>query len=304
MKPLNQETSAFIFPGQGSQYVGMGIGLVEANSFVAPIFQQADAALNFPISNLAFYGPAEILNKTFNAQPALVMVSAACLEIMRYQSILPDLVAGHSLGEYSALFAAEVLSLKDTLRLVRCRGELMEKAYPAGKGGMAAIIQLGVKELEKACSEAAEFGYVGIANYNCPGQLVISGEKLAVDKASLLAKERGATRVVPLNVSGPFHSPLMEDAAKAFAVELEKYDFKNPKMRFFTNVGGKELTSGEQIKRTLVKQLTECVSWDTQIRTMIRAGAKHFHEVGPGRVLSGFLRRIDKELSISNMGGK
>ncbi len=279
----------------------MGADLREKRQFVGEIFEEADQVLGFPISELMFKGPLPTLSLTVNAQPALLTVSVAALEIMRRENILPDIVAGHSLGEYSALVAAGVVSYHDALRIVRRRGELMAEACPEGQGGMAAVLGLDVEKVEEVCQAASDAGWVGIANFNCPGQLVISGENAGLEKASRLAKEEGAKRVVPLKVSGPFHSPLMKKAAEELAVELEKFEFKDPALRFFTNVRGRELKSGEEIKRSLVDQLTSCVVWDVQVRKIIEAGATQFFEVGPGKVLRGLMRRINSQMLIKSV---
>lgn len=283
---------AVIFPGQGAQEVGMGKDFYDHFPEARRIFDIADSTLGFPISDLCFGGPAEKLALTENTQPAVLTVSIAIYEVLKSLGFNPEMTAGHSLGEYSALVAAEVLDFKDALHLVRRRGLLMEEAVPAGEGGMAAVIGLSPGEVRDICSETD--GTVVPANFNCPGQIVISGEAEAVQRAGKRAEDKGAKRVVFLDVSGPFHSPLMEPAARGLAEEAGRYVFRDASIPLVSNVDGKIYTDSEKIKENLIAQVKEPVLWEASIKTMLDAGITTFVEAGPGRVLTGFMRKIDR----------
>ncbi len=286
--------TAFLFPGQGAQYIGMGRELFEHFDIVRKTFDQADKILNENFVNLIFHGTEEDIRKTENTQPGILMVSTAISELLRSRGIVPAMTAGLSLGEYSALVAAGAISYEDALPLVRKRGQLMNEAVPAGKGAMAAVIALDADKLTACCEQAAAFGTVGIANYNCPGQLVLTGEVAAVQKASALAKEAGAKMVVPLQVSGPFHSPLLEPAGKALAVELDRIAIKDPEIPVITNVEASPVSAAADVKRLLIQQVSHPVRWEDSIRYMLSCGVDIFLELGPGKTLTGFMKRIDR----------
>ncbi|GAW28408.1 ACP S-malonyltransferase [Carboxydocella sp. ULO1] len=289
---------AFVFPGQGSQYVGMGKNLAETYPEAAAVFQEADAVLGFKLSELCFNGPETELVRTANTQPALLTVSVAALRVLAKAGIQPAMVAGHSLGEYSALVAAEVLSFADALRLVRRRGELMQEAAPPGTAGMAAILGLEREQVVAVCREAETLGVVEPANFNCPGQIVIAGEKAALEKAMELAKARGAKRVVTLNVSGPFHSSLMLPAARGLAPALDEVEFYPPQVPVVVNVSGRILTDPKMLKQSLLLQVQKSVLWEDCIQTMVAAGVDTFIEVGAGKVLSGLIKQINKGVRV------
>ncbi|WP_018249678.1 ACP S-malonyltransferase [Orenia marismortui] len=292
---------AFIFPGQGSQKVGMGFDLAEEFSAVKEIFEEADNSIDIDVSKLCFEGPEEDLKKTANTQPAILATSIAIYRLLLEKGIEPDVVAGHSLGEYSALVAGGVLDFPDAIKLVRKRGQLMTEADPSGKGTMAAIIGLTADEVEKVCEEGGQYGVVEPANFNCPGQVVISGEKEAVTKAADLAKDAGAKKAIVLNVSGPFHSSLMKSAGDKLAKELEEVNFNDAKIPVVTNINAKFTTQAEEFSNALIKQISGSVRWEESIKAMIEDGVDTFIEVGPGRVLKGFMRRIDRSVTALNI---
>lgn len=290
---------AFIFPGQGSQVVGMGKSLVDSYNGSKQIFEQADNALNFSLSNLIFEGPQEELTKTTNTQPALLTTSIAILEFFKEFGIKPDYVAGHSLGEYSALVAANVLSFEDGVKAVRKRGELMEAAVPNGEGSMAAILGLDRDKLKEITEEITKDGHaVQLANMNCPGQIVISGTKTGVEIASAKAKEVGAKRAITLEVSGPFHSELMKPAAGKFSDVLDGITMSNAEVTVIGNVTASEMTDADLIKSKLVEQLYSPVLWEDSVQKMIDLGVDTFIEIGPGKVLSGLVKKINRTVKI------
>jgi [acyl-carrier-protein] S-malonyltransferase len=286
---------AFQFPGQGSQQVGMGKGLAERFPTAARIFARADEILGFPLSHLCFEGPAEVLNDTINAQPAILTASVAALRVLEERGESPACVAGHSLGEFTALVAANALTFEDALLLVRERGRLMKEAGARRPGGMAAILGLDAEEVAAICERVSQEtgGYVGVANDNCPGQVVISGDETALAAGIEAMQAAGARRVVRLAVSIAAHSPLMAEAAAAFRHVLEKVPLRRPRIPFIANATADELTEPESIREALVRQLTSPVRWRGSVREMIRRGVARFVEVGPGDVLTGLLRRID-----------
>lgn len=286
---------AFIFPGQGSQTVGMGQKLAENNEKSAAYFKVADETLQTPLSSLIFNGPQEELTLTINAQPALLTTSIAILEYFRESNIQADYVAGHSLGEYSALVAAGAFTFEEAVYAVRKRGEFMEAAVPNKEGTMAAILGLDREPLAEVTEKITEEGFpVQLANLNCPGQIVISGSRKGVELASEKAKEVGAKRALPLDVSGPFHSSLMRPAAEKFKDVLNGMNIVEAKIPVITNVMAEPITDADMIKEKLVEQLYSPVQWEDSVRKMIELGVETFIEIGPGKVLSGLVKKIDK----------
>ena len=287
-------TVAFLFPGQGSQTVGMGRDLAAMYPVAQATFDEADAALGYKLSQLCWEGPEEKLKMTEVTQPAILTVSVAAFRVLREKGIAPNLVAGHSLGEYSAHVAAGTLSFEDAVRIVRNRGKYMQEAVPAGQGAMAAILALALPEIEKVCAEAAQGEVVSAANINSPGQIVISGAKAAVERAAELAKQRGAKRAVMLPVSAPFHCALMQPAQDRLAAELKAATFHPMNTPLVTNVDAEASTSPDKARDALIRQVTGAVRWTDCVQTLISKGADSFVEVGPGTVLCGLMRQIDR----------
>lgn len=289
---------AFIFPGQGSQVVGMGKELAENHESVMSVFQQADERLNVNLSELIFSGTQEELTKTTNAQPALLTTSIAIYEQLQAAGIKADYMAGHSLGEYTALVAAKALPFADGVYAVRRRGEFMEEAVPNREGTMAAVLGLEREKLKEVTDQATSEGaHVGLANLNCPGQIVISGTRAGVDRATVLAKEAGAKRVLPLEVSGPFHSELMKPASRRLAEVLDELAFSEAEVPVVANVNATAMTHPEEIKARLLEQLYSPVLWEDCVQAMIRLGVDTFVEIGPGKVLSGLVKKIDRSVT-------
>ena len=294
--------TAFVFPGQGSQKVGMLKDLYEAYPIVRERFAQADEALGYSISQLCFEGPDTELVKTANTQPAILTASVACYEVLKEKGFTPDIVGGHSLGEYSALVAAGVLDFKEAVYVVHKRGEYMQEAVPLGEGAMAAILALPREAVVRICGEVNDtVGSVQAVNFNCPGQIVIAGATKAVEVAAEKMKEAGAKRAVMLPVSAPFHSRLMEPAAKRLQEELDKIEVKNAQIPVVANITGEILTDGATIKAALVKQAAAPVLWEDCVATMINFGVTRFVEVGPGKVLTGFTKKINKAMELANV---
>jgi len=291
---------AYVFPGQGSQAVGMGRDLYQDFNAARTVFDQADEALGFAISRLCFDGPEDELHQTINAQPAIVTTSFACLEASRERGDLPParFVAGHSLGEYTALAAVGVLDFADAVYLARERGRLMHEAGQLTPGGMAAIIGLEEGPLAELCAETG----AQIANINCPGQIVISGAEENLNQAVELAKSRGAYRVIPLQVSGAFHTPLMQPAVDGMAKVIAKLEFKNPTTPIIGNTIAQPLATAAAVKEELLYQLCNCIQWQSSVEYMISQGVSTFIEIGPGRVLAGLIKRIDRSVKILNIG--
>lgn len=293
---------AFVFPGQGSQVVGMGRDLYEKYDIARALFKQADQALGYSIMELCFNGPEDELRKTSNTQPAILTVSVICYELLKQQGITPDIVAGHSLGEYSALVAAGSLEFRDAVALVNKRGQFMQQAVPLGEGSMAAILGLDRAMIIDICEKTqAEFGAVQAVNFNCPGQVVIAGTVAAVEKAAERLKAAGAKRAVMLPVSAPFHSTLMQPAAEQLAGELARITVRDAAVPVVANVHGKTVTDGDTIKRLLVEQAASPVKWEDCVVQMAAYGADLFIEVGPGKVLTGFTRKIAKDIQNLNV---
>ena len=288
---------AFVFPGQGAQFVGMGKDLYENNALAKELFDKANEVLGFKITDIMFNGTDEELKQTKVTQPAVFLhsvISALCMG----DAFQPDMVAGHSLGEFSALTAAGALSFEDGLRLVHARALAMQKACEKAPGTMAAVIGLPDETIEQVCAEVSTEGNVAIpANYNCPGQLVISGNVDAINAACEKLKEAGARRALPLPVSGAFHSPLMQPAKDELQAAIEKTGIKAPKCPVYQNVDAKPHTDAAEIKANLIAQLTSSVRWTASVQNMIADGADDFTECGPGKALQGMIGRIDKTVA-------
>ena len=301
---------ALVFPGQGSQFVGMGRSLYDASAAARCIFDQADEVLGFPLARLSFQGPADELEDTVNAQPAILAVSVAALEVLKERAavlggkVAPVVVAGHSLGEFTALVAADVLDFPAALRLVRERGRLMKEAGEARPGGMAAVVGLDEEALAALCAEAERetAGVIVVANANCPGQTVISGEIGALARAMELAKERGAKRVARLGISIASHSPLMARASAQLGELVDRLPLRSPQVPIVGNVSGRAMTTVEEIRQGLAHHVERPVNWTRSVQEMVDAGAGTFVEVGPGQILSGLIKRINREATTLGLG--
>jgi len=283
--------TAYIFPGQGSQYVGMGKDIYNANTIAKSFFDKADAILGFSISKICFEGPEEYLKQTKNTQPAIFLHSIAMFHLMDKSKF--DMTAGHSLGEYSALVAAGALTFESGLKLVRLRGELMQLAGIEQPGTMAAIVGINPKTVNEICTEASTSGIVQAANFNSPGQIVISGSIAGVRKAMELAKTQGAKIVKELSVSGAFHSPLMESAQAELKAALDKTEIHDTAVPVYANVTARPIRLADEIRNLLFRQLTSPVRWEETVANMITDGATTFTEIGPGKVLQGLVKRIN-----------
>ena len=292
---------AFLFPGQASQYPGMGRDLAENFPESRAVFEQADAALGFSLSKLCFEGPEEALKLTENTQPAILTVSAAAFRALDSREITPDFVAGHSLGEYSALVAAGSLDFPTAVKLVRERGRYMQEAVPPGEGAMAAILGLSPADVSEICKKAADQEVVSPANLNSPEQTVVSGSAAAVKRSVEIASQSGAKRAVILPVSAPFHCALMEPAQKRLEPDLRAAAFGPLRFPLITNVDAEAISSGEEAREALIRQVTLPVRWLDSVREMIERGVTIFVEVGPGKVLSGLLRQIDRSVRCFNV---
>ncbi|MCL6481415.1 MAG: ACP S-malonyltransferase [Firmicutes bacterium] len=293
--------TAFLFPGQASQYPGMGRELLEKFEAAQRVFEQADRALGFSITQLCLEGPEDELKQTANTQPAILTVSVAALRVLEERTVRADYVAGHSLGEYSALVAAGALEFADAVQLVRKRGQYMQEAVPPGVGAMAAILGLAPALVEEICRKAADGQVVAPANLNSPEQTVISGHAEAVKRAVELASQSGAKRAVILPVSAPFHCELMLPAQKRLEAELEQIPFHDLRIPLVCNVDADVIQSAEEARRALVRQVSLPVRWEESVRELIARGVDTFIEVGPGRVLSGLLRQIDRSVQSLNV---
>ncbi|MBN2801843.1 MAG: ACP S-malonyltransferase [Deltaproteobacteria bacterium] len=290
--------TAFVFPGQGAQKVGMGKDLFDSSDRVKNIFKQADNALDEDFQKLIFEGPADDLTLTANTQPAILTVSIAALEAFKeITDIKPDFVAGHSLGEFSALVANGMLDFSDAVKITRARGTYMQEAVPAGKGAMAAVMKLEEDIITQACIEASKGEIVSPANFNCPGQIVISGDFNAVERASVLLKEQGG-RIIPLKVSAPFHCELMAPAADKLNKYLRTITIGSADYPLVTNVDAAPNSDSERVKELLVKQVTSTVKWTDSIKYIISQGVDTFFEFGPGSVLAGLISKIDPNVTV------
>jgi [acyl-carrier-protein] S-malonyltransferase len=294
---------AFLFPGQGSQKAGMGKALADTFEVARRTFEEADDVLGFSLSALCFNGPESELKRTENTQPAILAVSTAAAKVLEEQGIRPNLVAGHSLGEYSALVAAGSLAFADALRLVRRRGQLMQEAVPEGTGAMAAILKLSAeKVLEIVAQATSEDAVVTAANFNSPEQTVIAGHVAAVDRAIELAKEAGAKRAVRLEVSAPFHSPLMMPARDKLTPDLERTTFLDLKIPLVNNYQASVIRTGAEARQGLSEQIPSPVLWTQSVQTLVREGMSQFVEVGPGAVLTGLCRTINPDVKGAKFG--
>lgn len=285
--------------------VGMGKELAQRFPEASQVFQRADRALGFPISRLCFEGPLEELSLTANTQPAILTCSVAILRVLQRKGLQASVVAGHSLGEYSALVAAQAVEFTDAVRVTRKRGEWMQEAVPAGTGSMAAILGMGEAEIKEICASIEEF-VVAPANFNSPGQIVIAGHKQGVELASQKAMEGGATRAVPLLLSAPFHCPLMKPAEEKLAFLLKDVDFRDLQMPLVCNVDSRIVQSGQDARDCLIRQVSRPVRWQQSVELMVARGVKEFIEIGPGKVLSGLVKRISKEskvMSVEDLAG-
>ncbi len=291
----------FLFPGQGSQSVGMGRKLYDAIPAVHAVYDTASSVLGYDVAKLCFEGPADRLNSTEYTQPALLVSSAAAWAALEPAKVNAAAVAGHSLGEYTAVYAAGGFSFKDAVRLVQKRGCYMAEAVPAGTGLVAALIGLGADVVRDVCREASSVGIVTEANLNCPGQVVIAGEKYAVERAIELAKAKGCRKAIPLPVSVPVHTPLMQQAAKRLAAEFGTVTWHDLSIGLVNNAEAQVLRIAEEIRASLIRQLPSSVLWEDSIRTMATLGVSTFIEIGPGTVLSGLVKRIVPEAKTLNV---
>ncbi len=293
--------TAFLFPGQGSQEVGMGKELAESEAAAHRVFEEADRVLGIRLTSLCFEGPEEELRLTVNTQPAILATSIAALRVLESRGAHPDFVAGHSLGEYSALVAAGSLQFEDALRAVRKRGLYMQDAVPPGEGAMAALIGINIETVQALCAEAAELGVCAPANINSPNQTVIAGHRSAVERAVELAKAKGAKRAVMLAVSAPFHCELMKPAAEKLETVFKETVFSDLKVPLVTNVDAEITTSGAGARNALLRQVASPVRWSASITRLLDEGVTRFVEVGPGKVLSGLVRQISRQCQIFNV---
>jgi len=292
---------AFLFPGQGSQYVGMGRELFENFSVARQIFEEANDALHFSVSDLCFKGPEEALRLTENTQPAVLTTSVAALRVLQAEKgYAPQFAAGHSLGEYSALVASEALAFSQAVKIVRLRGKFMQEAVPVGEGAMAAVLGMEREQVEKLCEEISSGEVLTPANFNSPGQIVIAGHSKAVERAIERIKRDGKKAVL-LPVSAPFHSPLMKPAAERLEKALEEISVNDLKIPVVTNVEAEANTSKDRVKELLVAQVSSPVRWEESMRKMIEKGVEQIVEVGPGKVLSGLMKRIDSRVETKNI---
>lgn len=294
-------TIGFLFPGQGSQSVGMGKALYDSNSRISALYQDAEKVLGYDVGALCFEGPVERLNQTEFTQPALLVTSVAAFQLVQDGPLAPSAVAGHSLGEYTALVAAGAIQFREAVGLVQKRGQYMAEAVSPGSGLVAAVLGLSESEVCEVCKEAAVLGIVAPANLNSPGQTVIAGERVAVERALELAKARGAKRVKPLPVSVPVHTPLMQVAADRLKQDIDSLEWSDLKVPLINNVEAKVLRFAADVRVSLVRQLPSSVRWQETIQTMWAMGITNFIEIGPGKVLTGLVKRIVPEAETWNI---
>jgi len=295
--------TALLFPGQGAQFVGMGAELFQTDPEAEAFLTKADKVLHLPLSTMILEGPEEALKRTPITQPAILTVSTAFADRLNRSGFVPDLVAGHSLGEYSALVHTGSLTFEDAVRTVHFRGRYMQEAVPEGEGAMAAVMGLSTEQVERICAEAEEAGHVCAANLNAPGQTVISGSAAGVQRAVELAKDAGAKRAIPLKVSAPFHSLLMEPARVRMEAILNNVEFRDLQFPLVTNVDAVPIQKGEAARDSLIRQITAPVRWVESVEKMIELGVRRFVEVSPGSVLSGLVRRISGDVEVISLSG-
>ncbi|MCU1231953.1 MAG: malonyl CoA-acyl carrier protein transacylase [Acidobacteria bacterium] len=297
-----EHNTAFVFPGQGSQYAGMGRDVAEQYPAARRVFDDIDAALGFSISDLCFNGPEEQLKLTENTQPAILAVSSAIHAVLEERGATRrDLVAGHSLGEYSAIVSVGGLTPAEAAKIVNQRGRLMQEAVPVGTGGMAALIGPTVEEVQSICAEAAEGEVLSVANINAPGQVVIAGTKNAIDRAIAVAKSRGVRRALPLPVSAPFHCALMKPAEERLEPVLRDAAFKDLWLSLISNVDASPIGTAHAVRNALVRQVASPVRWVESVQHMVSMGVRRFVEIGPGSVLTGLIKRIDPSVELINV---
>ncbi len=292
---------AFVFPGQGAQYVGMAKDIVENYPEAMKIFDEASEKLGFDMKKLVFEGPEEKLKITKNTQPAILTASWAIYKAVQSAGVKPDYTAGLSLGEFTAHVLAGSLDFADAVALVEKRGEFMQEEVPEGVGGMTAVLALDEETVEAVCKEVSDIGYVACANYNCPGQIVISGELAALEAAGKILAEKGAKRVIPLKVSAPFHCDLLKGAGNKLSEELDTITINDMEIPVFANVTGEKVSSANEIRQLLVDQVSNTVKWTNTIKNMIANGVDIFIEIGPGKVLSGLIKKTDRSVTIMNV---
>jgi [acyl-carrier-protein] S-malonyltransferase len=297
-----EHNTAFVFPGQGSQYAGMGKDVAEKYPAARRVFDEIDEALGFPISKLCFEGPEEELKLTENTQPAILAVSSALYAVLEQHGLARrDLVAGHSLGEYSAIVSVGGLTPPEAAKIVRSRGKFMQEAVPMGTGGMAALIGPSVEDAKAICDEAAQGEVVSVANINAPGQIVIAGTKAGIERAIEVAKKRGVRRALPLPVSAPFHCELMKPAAERLEPILDAANFKDLWVALVSNVDASPIGTSTAVRNALLRQVASPVRWVESVQRMVSMGVKRFVEIGPGNVLTGLIKRIDPHVELVNV---